>query len=160
MSTTGAAPVTVTVSATAASSNAASMRIARLPSTMTPSRTSVRNPGSSNVTSYEPRPSARKRYEPSTRVTANCGAISASPASVTVAPGTASPWASATVPSIDPNVCPNAGAPAPAASSRAILHPYTRFDLHNTGTYLLLRKTRYCMGSGARARARRRASST
>ena len=41
MSTTGAAPVTVTVSATAASSSAASMRITRLPSTMTPSRTNV-----------------------------------------------------------------------------------------------------------------------
>ena len=61
MSTTGASPVTVTVSATVATSSAASIRITRLPSTITPSRTRVPNPASSNVRSYDPRPRARKR---------------------------------------------------------------------------------------------------
>ena len=48
-STTGATPDTVTDSASVANSSAASMRMARLPSTITPSRTRVRKPGISNA---------------------------------------------------------------------------------------------------------------
>src|SRR5262245_28806139 len=63
----------------------------------------VRKPGSSNFTEYEPGGSRSNRYDPVASVTCDCGPpMSRSPASVTVTPGRTALLESDTMPTIDP----------------------------------------------------------
>ena len=98
-STTGAAPDTVTVSATVASSSPTSMRAVKPTVSRTFGRWIGRKPDSSNATWKTPIGNGARRYSPTSFVTAvTCGTCKAGLVAVTVTPGSTPPLWSVTCP--------------------------------------------------------------
>ena len=108
-STTGDAPVTVTVSSMAPTRISIGIVAVCVPDSSTASRLTVANPGSVKVNAYVPDFRSMMRYWPVPSVTAaRVFSISAELAASTVTPGSTAPDASRTVPVTD--ACANRGA--------------------------------------------------
>src|SRR5476649_565550 len=119
-STTGEAPLTVTVSCSDATFSS-TLTVAVKPTLMLiPSRITVPKPPSSYCTAYIPGGSAGRRYTPSSLLIVVRTPCSAGLDAVTVTPGSTPPLASATRPFNDPVVAPTDCASAPAATSVSI----------------------------------------
>src|SRR5207249_8590996 len=111
-STIGASPVTVTVSATAPTRKSAFTVAVNDPCSSMPSRLSVLNPGSANVTLYVPgRRSTTLNWPLPSVTTDRTLSINAGLAASTVTPGRTAPDVSFTTPAMD------AWAYAPAGTS-------------------------------------------
>ncbi len=121
MSTTGASPVTVSVSESEPTLRSAFTVAANDPASSTPSRFSVENPDSENVTAYTPPRSCSILYWPAPSVTAErTFSISAGLEASTVTPGRTAPEASRTTPAIDAEPCAAAPAAEPVSRTNAI----------------------------------------
>src|SRR5882724_1143267 len=124
-STTGDAPLTVTVSwSDATFSSTLTVAVNPTPMLM-PSRITMPKPPSSYWTEYTPGATPGRRYTPSSLVTVVRAPWSAGLVAVTVTPGSTPPLASATRPFNDPVVAPTDCALAPAAVSASIASTHT-----------------------------------
>ena len=119
-STTGASPVTVTVSSTPEIPIEAFTSRVRATLSRTPSCTTVWNPERAKLTLYSPGGRAGWLYEPPAPVVVLRGAISAGLLTVTVTPGRTAPCSSVAVPVIVPVCWANAGTAASIASATRI----------------------------------------
>src|SRR5688572_17816066 len=100
-STMGVSPVTLTVSCTPPTRMSASTAMTVVPLTITPSRFTVANPGSVNVTLYVPGRRFSIRYRPALSVTVErTFSINSGLAASTDAPGSTAPDESFTRPAI------------------------------------------------------------
>src|SRR3990172_12629534 len=108
-STTGDSPVTVTVSSSVPTDRSAFTCAENEPDSSMPTRRTVENPGSANVTVYTPGGSASMRYWPVLpETTDRTFSMRAGLAASTVTPGSTAPDASFTTPAMDP--CADAAA--------------------------------------------------
>ena len=102
-STTGESPVTVTVSSRAPTFNSTGMVSVAEPVSSMPSRLTVENPGSVNVSVYVPGLRSTMRYRPALSVIEERDfSMRTSLAASTVTPGRTAPDGSLTVPVIEP----------------------------------------------------------
>ena len=116
-STIGDAPVTVTVSSTAPTRSSGLIVALNEPVRTTPSRFTVLNPCSENVTVYVPGLSGSMRYWPAPSVTTvRTFSMSTGLAASTVTPGSTAPDVSRTTPAIE--ACARAGLAPPTRYSR------------------------------------------
>ena len=102
VSTTGASPVTVTVSSRAPTRRSAFTVAVKSPDSSIPSRLTVLKPVSVNVTVYDPGRRSMMRYWPAPSVTTvRTFSMSAGLAASTVTPGNTAPDVSLTTPAMD-----------------------------------------------------------